>query len=270
MPQLNPLACCTSPTPLTFGRPVLVWVRRLGVAAAFSLLLALAPWRAVGQSPPTAPPRAEKQPAKPKKIWTEEDLSDLWKPWDLYQLAQEKKLILGVPALSQTPQSPAAVPPPAPRMMYSNQFSRFLKKLDADAVKWETRLRNIALASLGVQDREQKEIERSRNFCLQALENVREDIGRLSREQTLKLQFLLLIDLNALARNLDGLSVNLASPVSLHETTAAKESLEWAKEVLGIDEELALYFPEFQYHLLALAELRDAAAAQAEQSTPPK
>ncbi len=248
----------------------MVWVRRLGVAAAFSLLLALAPLRALGQSPPAAHPREEKQPAKPKKVWTEGDLSNLWKPWDLYQLGQEKRLILGVSALAQTQQSPAAIPPPVPRMMNSNQLSRFLKKLDADAAKWETRLRNVDLASLGVEDREQEEIERSRNFCLQALENVREDTGKLSREQTLKLQFLLLMDLNALARNLDGLSVNLASPVSLRETTAAKESLEWAKKVLGIDEELALHIPEFGNHVLALVELWDATPIQAERSASPK
>lgn len=154
--------------------------------------------------------------------------------------------------------------------MNSNQLSRFLKKLDANAPKWETRLRNISFASLGADDREQEEIERGRNLCLEALANVREDTAKLLREPTLKLQFLLLIDLNVLARNLDGLSVSLASPVSLLETSSAEQSLEGAKEVLRVDQELALRIPEFEHHLLALAELRDATPAQAEQRTSPK
>ena len=173
--------------------------------------------------------------------------------------------ILASPAFPQTRQSPAGANPPVLRVMGTGQFSRFLKRLDADVLKWKARLRNVDVASLGVDSQERKEIERSYNLCLEALDNTREDIRKLSRDQTVKLDFLLLIDLNALARNLDGLSVNLASPVTLQKTSTAKKSLGWAREVLDIDAELASHMTEFQHHLLALAGLLDAALESAEQ-----
>lgn len=200
----------------------------------------------------------------PKKVWTEDDLADLLKPWDLYQIAQDKKATI-VAVFNRIQQSPASLDNSALRVMDTMQVSRFLKMLDTDLVKWEARLRKLDVASLGVEFQEQKEIESIYDSCLEALDSIREDITKLSEKQTPKLDLLLLLDLNALARNLDGLSVNLASPLTLQEMSAVKKSLGWAKDVLEINKELSLHITAFQYHLFALAALQDTTSKPAEQ-----
>lgn len=244
--------------------PLFMWVRRLSFAAAISVMVALALPKAAGQNPPSPSPHAMEQKRKPKKVWTEDDLAGLWKPWDLYQIAQEKRATL-VGVFKAIQQSPAILDNSMLRMMDNIRFSRFLRTLDTDILKWEARLRNINVASLAVEFQEQKEIESSYDSCREALNNTREDIAKLAEKQTLKLDLLLLLDLNALARNLDGLSVNLASPLTLQEMSAAKKSLRWAKDVLEIDKELASHITAFQYHVLAFAALQDATSKSAEQ-----
>jgi hypothetical protein len=138
--------------------------------------------------------------------------------------------------------------------------------LDADVTQWQAQLKSIDVVSLVADLEEQEEIERRYAFCLEALEHIRDDITKLSQEQTLKIDLLLLIDLNALARNLDGFSVNLASPIAVQGMSAARKSLGWAKEVLRIDEGLASRIMEFQYHALAFARMQDAALEKAKQN----
>jgi hypothetical protein len=201
-------------------------------------------------------------------VWTEDDLAGLLKPWDLYRIAQEKKSALeaAVPVVQEIPASsnlaaavpvvqeiPASSNNAALRAMDSRQFHRFLKILDTDVAVWQARLKTIDVIRLGAEYQEQVEIERRYDSCQEALGRIRDEVTKLSQEESLKLDLLLLIDLNALARNLDGLSVNLASPFTVQGMSAAQKSLGWAKEVLRIDEELAPRMTEFQYHALALA-----------------
>ncbi len=111
-----------------------------------------------------------------------------------------------------------------------------------------------------------KEIRRSYSLCMLALKNARGDIEQLTQKQTLKLDFLLLMDLNALARSLDQLSSNLASPVTVEKASFAQRSLSWARVALSIDVTLGAHANEIQHQVLALAGLLDAALERAEQN----
>jgi hypothetical protein len=251
-----------------FVLPFFRRVRRLRLAGAFLLLFTFAPARALGQDPSSTSPHSLILKPEPRKVWTEDDLAGLLKPWDLYRIAQEKKsaLAAAAPVVQEIPASsnlaaaapvvqeiPASSNNAVLRAMDSRQFQRFLKMLATDVATWQARLKSIDVIRLGVEYQEQEEIKRRYGSCQEALERIRDEATKLSQDQTLKLDLLLLIDLNALARNLDGLSVNLASPLTVQGMSAAQKSLGWAKEVLGIDEELALRITEFQYHALALA-----------------
>jgi hypothetical protein len=235
-----------------FVLPFFTCVRRLRLAGAFLLLFTFAPARALGQNPSSTSPHSLILKPEPRKVWTEDDLAGLLKPWDLYRIAQEKKSALAA-AAPVVQEIPASSNNAVLRAMDSRQFQRFLKMLATDVATWQARLKNIDVIRLGIEYQEQEEIKRRYGSCQEALERIRDEATKLSQDQTLKLDLLLLIDLNALARNLDGLSVNLASPLTVQGMSAAQKSLGWAKEVLGIDEELALRITEFQYHALALA-----------------
>jgi hypothetical protein len=222
----------------------------------------------LGQVPSSKSPQPLILKPELRKVWTEDDLAGLLKPWDLYRIAQEKKSALeaAVPVVQEIPASsnlaaavpvvqeiPASSNNAALRAMDSRQFHRFLKILDTNVAVWQARLKTIDVIRLGAEYQEQVEIERRYDSCQEALGRIRDEVTKLSQEESLKLDLLLLIDLNALARNLDGLSVNLASPFTVQGMSAAQKSLGWAKEVLRIDEELAPRMTEFQYHALALA-----------------
>jgi hypothetical protein len=264
-----------------FALPVFTRVRRLRLAAFCLLLFAFAPARALGQNPSSAAPHSLILKPGPRKIWTEDDLAGLLKPWDLYRIAQEKKSALGA-AAPIVQEAPASSDPPAPapavleipagssndvlRAMDPRQFNRFMKMLDTEVATWQARLKSIDFNGMGVEYQEQEEIERRYDSCQKALDRIRDEVAQLSQDQTLKLDLLLLIDLNALARNLDGLSVNLASPLSVQDMSAAQVSLGWAKEVLRVDEQLARRITDFQYYVLTLAGLRDATPEVAQQT----
>lgn len=244
---------------------ILTCVRTRRFEAAFLLLFALATATVRGQEPSGTSPSVLPIKPEPKKVWTEDDFAGLLKPWDLYQIEQEKKSALV--AASPTPQqTPASSDDAVLREMDSREFNRFLKMLEASVAAWQIRIKNIDVSTLGMKYREQEEIGKRYDSCLGLLERIRNEITRLSQEQTLKLDLLLLIDLNVLARNLDGLSVNLASPLTAQGTSAAHKSLGWAQEVLVIDEELAAHITEFQYHLLALVGVWDTTLRRTQQA----
>jgi hypothetical protein len=266
---------------LQFVIPVFTRVRKLRLPAVFLLLFTFVPAWALGQDPSSTSPHSLILKPEPRKVWTEDDLAGLLKPWDLYRIAQEKKsaLAAAVPVMQEIPVSsnlaaaapvvqeiPASSNNAVLRAMDTRQFHRFLKMLDTDVATWQARLKSIDVFRLEVEYEEQEEIERRYDSCQEALERIRDEVTKLSQDQTLKLDLLLLIDLNALARNLDGLSVNLASPFTAQGRSAAQKSLGWAKEVLGIDEELAPRITEFQYHALALAGVWEAAPEVAQQA----
>ncbi len=175
-------------------------------------------------------------------------------------------LVCAAPGLLQAQQSQVEMDHPGLRLMNNSEFNLFLKRLDTDVVRWKAWLKTVNIASLRVGHREGREIERSYALCLRALDITGEDIQKLSQKQTLKLDVLLLLDLNGLARNLDRLSSNLANSVTVQETSTAKRSLGWAREVLRIDEALASHMAEFQQHVLALARLLDATLERLEQN----
>ncbi len=175
-------------------------------------------------------------------------------------------LLIAVPALSHARQAPTGQNHPALHLMNNTEFALFLKRLDIGALRWKSQLRNVDVKSLGLEHRETEELERSYNLCLQALDNTREEIQKLSQKQTLRLDFLLLVDLNELARNLDALNRDLTDPVTVGGSSTAQKSLGYAREVLGIDVALAPHLVEFQHHLLAFAGVIDTARDRSGQS----
>ncbi len=171
-------------------------------------------------------------------------------------------------SFAQSQPAPRAIggDPPALRLMSNDQFSGFLKRLDADALSWKARLRTVRINTLGLSQPDARELQRSYEFCLQAIENTRADLQTLSQKQALKQNFMLLMDLNGLARSLDRLSSDLANANASESTAAARNSLAWAREVLRIDQALSVYMGEFQHHVLAYAGLVDIALERMESS----
>lgn len=171
-------------------------------------------------------------------------------------------LVFATPALAQVGLHPAAGARGL-RLMNDTQFNQFLKRLDADIVSWQGRLKTFHLQSLGAEPQEEKALRSTHMLSMQALENARNDIQALTRQQTLKLDLMLMVDLNGLARSLDRLSSDLTNPLSVNEPTAARKSLSWAREVLAMDTGLAAHVAAIQQHVLALAGVLDAAVERA-------
>jgi hypothetical protein len=162
-------------------------------------------------------------------------------------------LFLALPAYSSTRQARAAETHPALHLMSDGEFALFLGRLDSSVLRWKAQLRHLDVKTLGLETRESDDLGRSYNRCVQALDNTQEEIQKLSRKQRLELDFLLLMDLNDLARNLDGFNRDLASPLSLGRRGSDHRSLGYAREVLGIDVALEPMIVEFEHHLLAFA-----------------
>ena len=173
-------------------------------------------------------------------------------------------LAVASPGFAQGQSGPAADGSATLRLLNDAQFKEFLKRLDADLMSWKARLKAVNVAALRLGPEEVRELRRSYTLCLLALENSRGDIQQLSQKQTLKRDFMLLVDLQGLARSLDGLSGNLASAVPLQRPGTAQKSLGWARDVLSVDAALAAHLAEIQRHVLALAGLLDAALERAE------
>jgi hypothetical protein len=168
------------------------------------------------------------------------------------------------PDVRQAPKGPQVYP--ALHLMSNIEFAQFLRRLDQGVRSWKVRLGHMDLRSLSIDRQEGGQLERSYDLCLQSLNNTHEEIQKLSQKQTLKLDFLLLVDLNDLARNLDGLNRDLVD-ASAGASTTARESLGYAREVLGIDTVLAPPIAEFQQYILAFAGVIDVSRDQAEPST---
>lgn len=184
------------------------------------------------------------------------------------------KPVVGYSALRAAPsavprdkRAPAGLSGPAPHLLNNGEFTVFLRKLDTGALAWKAHLKGHDPRSLGLDVQESEQLERSYDLCLQSIDNTREEIEKLLQKQTLKLDFLLLVDLNDLGRNLDGLDRDLANAMSDGRNIAAQKSLRYAKEVLSIDAALAPYNAEFQHHVLAFAGVIDATLDEADQDS---
>ncbi len=176
-------------------------------------------------------------------------------------------LVFATPALAQVGLHPAAEAPGL-RLMNDTEFNQFLKRLDADIVAWQGHLKRFHLQSLGADPLEEKALRSTYMVSMRALENTRNDIQALTRQQTLKRDLMLMVDLNGLARSLDRLTSDLTNPLTVHEPAAARKSLSWAREVLAMDMGLAAYVGAIQQHALALAGVLDAAVERAELDAP--
>jgi hypothetical protein len=181
-----------------------------------------------------------------------------------------KLIVTAVMFLSAVPafphnnvQFPAGQDHPALRLMSDSEFSIFLKRLNTDVLRSQAQLKKMDVKSLSPGLRDSDELERSYNRCLETLDNAREEIQKLSKKQTLKVDLFLLIDLNELARNLDTLDQNLMSPAP-GASSDAQKSLGYARQVLGMDVALATDISTFQHHLLAFTGVIDATLNQAE------
>lgn len=180
-------------------------------------------------------------------------------------------LLIALPAFPETAQPPARQTSLGLRLMNNSEFELFLARLDAASRQWEVQLKNVDVKSLGLDSHDSGELGRSYTQCLQSVDNTREEIQKLSQKQTLRIDLLLLVDLNDLARSLDGFDRDLATAATAGGNGAIKKSLGYVKEILDIDTTLTLYSAEFQNHVLAFAKLIDAQLEQAERepSEPP-
>jgi len=178
--------------------------------------------------------------------------------------------VLAIPAPGHARQAQTEQAPLAPHLMNDGEFALFLKQLDTGVLRWEAQLKDVDVKSLALDSQESEELARSYDLSLRSMENTREEIQKLLLKQTLRCDFLLLVDLNDLARNLDGLDRDLANPDSGRGDSAARKSLLYAKEVLGMDAALAPKLTQFQRHLLAFTGVIDASLeADEEPDQPP-
>jgi|SRR5712692_2460351 len=176
-------------------------------------------------------------------------------------------LLAAPSAIPRDKRAPVGHSDPGPHLLNSGEFALFLRKLDTGVLAWKAQLKSHDVKSLGLDVQESEELEKSYNLCLQSLDNTREEIEKLLQKQTLKLDFLLLVDLNDLGRNLDGLDRDLANTMTDGRNIAAQKSLRYAREVLGIDVALAPYNAGFQHHVLAFAGVIDATLDEADQDS---
>jgi hypothetical protein len=181
-------------------------------------------------------------------------------------------LVLALPifASSHSRQAPGGTHA-ALHLMNDSEFGLFVERLNADASHWQTQLQRLDLDSLGLDREARREVERSYGVCLRVLGNTREDLEKLSEKQTLKRDFLLLVDLNELTRDLDSLQSDLSNPATVEGNSAGRRSLDYAKQVLHMDATVSARLSEFQNHVLAFAGVIDAALdrADAASDTPP-
>ena len=175
-----------------------------------------------------------------------------------------------VPTWADTSQRMAEATPSRAdlHLMNDSEFFIFLKDLDSRILAWKRQLRQVDVASLDLNTSETKELERGYFQCLQSMDDTREEIQKLTQKQTLKLDFLLLVDLNDLTRSLDSLNRDLVDPLGPEGKASARRSLGYAKTVYQIDAALAPHVVEFQHHVLAFTGLVDAAIAQQETNPP--
>jgi hypothetical protein len=175
-------------------------------------------------------------------------------------------LLIAIPAFPDAQEAPAE--PQPLRLMSDGEFSLFLTRLDAGMTRWKVQLGQMDVGSLSADQEESTQLGRSYHLCLKSLDGARKEIQSLSQKQTLRLDFLLLADLNDLARNLDEFNRDLID-VNGARVGIARKSLNYARGVLSMDAALALYVVEFQRHILAYAGLIDATLDQTEQRADP-
>jgi hypothetical protein len=172
--------------------------------------------------------------------------------------------LIALPAFSEPRKPPTGQASLALHLMNNSEFALFLARLNTAVLGWEAQLKDVDVKSLGLDADDRGELERSYSLCLQSLNSTHEEIQKLSEKQTLRIDLLLLVDLNDLARSLDGLDRDLANAVTAPGSGTAQKSLGYVREVLGIDAALVPPMAEFQNHVFAFAKVIDAQLEQTE------
>ena len=178
-------------------------------------------------------------------------------------------VLLAFPAFADGRQPPNGRVSVTLHLMNNSEFSLFLTSLNSAVLQWESRLKSVDVESLGLEPQDRDGLERSYRQCLRSLDNTHEEIQGLSQKQTLRLDLLLLVDLNDLARNLDGLDRDLANAAAENGKGTTQKSFGYVKEVLGIDSAVAVHTVEFQNHVFAFAKVIDATLEQAGETGEP-
>ena len=173
-------------------------------------------------------------------------------------------ILSAVPSFAHVTHSTTGQAPAALHLMSDDEFATFLGHLDADLIGSQEQLKKMDMKSVSLDPQQSADMERSHDWCLQSLENAREEVQKLSQKQTLKLDLFLLIDLNELARNLDALDQGLLNPVAVSANGGAHKTVSYARTVLDIDVELAADISTFQHHFLAFTGVVDATLDQAD------
>jgi hypothetical protein len=168
------------------------------------------------------------------------------------------------PSSTALPAQPAQPAQPVLRLMNEDEFAAFLARLDSQLVSSQEQLKKMDVRSIGIDAEEKQELGKSHARCIESLDNIRNEIQRLSQKQTLKLDLFLLIELNQFARNLDALDEGLMNPSSTANAVSAHKSLGYAKDVLHIDAALASQISTFQQHFIAFTGVVDASMDQPE------
>ena len=175
-------------------------------------------------------------------------------------------VLLGVPAFAHNTQIPASQftsgqPQASLRLMNDAEFGTFLQRLDLELVHAQSQMKKMDMRLVNLDAQGKQDLLRSYERCLESLEDSRDEIQKLEQKQTLKLDLFLLIDLNALARNLDALDETLVNSAASNGATAQKPLI-YAREVLGIDGALATQISSFQHHFIAFTGVVDATLQQ--------
>ena len=160
---------------------------------------------------------------------------------------------------------------PTLRLMNDAEFATFLRRLDGDLLRAQSRIKKMDMRSLSLDAQETQDLLKSHARCLESLDNARDEVQKLAQKQTLRLDLFLLIDLNQLARNLDLLDESLVNPATANGLSSAQKSLAYARDILGIDGSLASEISAFQQHFIAFTGVVDATLNRADsdsQETP--
>ncbi|MGH9775680.1 MAG: hypothetical protein ACRD50_12110 [Candidatus Acidiferrales bacterium] len=154
---------------------------------------------------------------------------------------------------------------PTLHLMSNSEFTLYLDRLEFDLSAAQNQIGAMDFNGLGLSGQDKKDIEQGRALCLEAIEHSHSEVARLREKQTLKFDFLLLVDLNELVRDFDRLESDLANPAS-PRSAEQKASLGYARKVLELDKAMAPRLAEFEQHVLAFAGVMDAAFDNADQN----
>ena len=148
------------------------------------------------------------------------------------------------------------------RVMTKAEFTSYLQKLSTDLVRTKTALTNIDVASLDVNFKEGKLISDEKEDCLRKLGLVQESIAAVTDQPALVRQIGLLDFINDFGGPSIFLHISLSQILSSsHPEVATAKALQWDKEFLDAQSEIARAHRKLFRHLLALAQIIDSRIA---------